>query len=304
MIKGRGIKVGLIGLGSMGKNHARIAAGLPGLNLVGIADIDPAAEAFAKELGVPFFNDYKDLLPLTEAIIVTTPTETHLATATDCLNAGKHILLEKPFTGASARARQLAALAKEKGLILAAGFIERFNPAFVRLLKEIKGEKIIGVDIKRLSPCPERIADTDVIFDMMIHDLDLIQLIIRDEIAELNAKGEKIRTKMFDRVIANLAFKTGPIARIEASRVFGSKTRKIAVTTEKYLVEADLLNKTIYLRDFTSPTPSTTPVKPADQLTEEQKNFIAAIKNKEEPAVNSDQAVKILALAEEVKNAC
>ena len=109
---------------------------------------------------------------------------------------------------------------------------------------------------------------------------------------------------MFDRVIANLAFKTGPIARIEASRVFGSKTRKIAVTTEKYLVEADLLNKTIYLRDFTSPTPSTTPVKPADQLTEEQKNFIAAIKNKEEPAVNSDQAVKILALAEEVKNAC
>jgi predicted dehydrogenase len=304
MIKGRGAKVGLIGLGSMGKNHARIAAALNGINLIGIADINAGSHSLAQDLGVPAFTDYKELFPLSEALIIAAPTETHYQTALDCLNAGKHLLIEKPFTGSSAKARSLGALAKEKNLILAAGFIERFNPAFQRLLKEIGGEKIVGIDIKRLSPFPERIADTDVIFDMMVHDLDLVQLLAPEEIIGLKAKGEKIRTKMLDRVIAHLTFRSGAIALIEASRVFGDRTRRISVTTEKYLVEADLLNKTIYLRDFTSPTPSTTPVKPVDQLTEELKDFVAAIKGKKQPAVSCDDAIKTLALAEEVKKAC
>ncbi|MBN3033105.1 MAG: Gfo/Idh/MocA family oxidoreductase [Candidatus Saganbacteria bacterium] len=305
MIRGKGLKLGVIGAGSMGKNHARIAAALPGVNLVGIADVDlSAAGSVASALGIKAFADHKELLPLVEAVCLVTPTQTHFQLAADCLQAGKHLLLEKPFTGAAPTARALIDLAKEKGVVITAGLIERFNPAFLRLLKELKGEKIIGVDIKRLSPFPERIADTDVIFDMMFHDLDLLQVLVPDEIVEVQAKGESLRSQLLDRAVASLTHKTGAISRIEASRVFGSISRKISVTTEKYLIEADLLNKSIYLRDFSSPTPSTLPIKPVDQLTEELKAFILSIKQERATAVSPAEIIRTLDLAEEVKKAC
>ncbi len=305
MIKGRGLKLGIIGAGSMGKNHARIAAALPGVNLVGIADLNlPLAQELAGSLGVTAFGDYHELLPLIEAACIVTPTQAHFQIATDCLNAGKHLLVEKPVTGASATARTLLAHAEKQGLVITAGLIERFNPAFQKLLKEVKGEKIIGVDIKRLSPFPERITDTDVIFDMMFHDLDLLNVLLPDEIVAIQAKGEKIRSKMTDRAVASLTHKSGAITRVEASRVFGSKTRNISVTTEKYLIEADLLNKKIYIRDFTSPTPSTVPIKPVDQLTEELKDFVSAIKTRTAPTVGPEEILKTLSLAEEIKKLC
>lgn len=304
MIKGRGLKVGVVGLGSMGKNHARIAAQLPGLNLIGVADPNPETHDFAKTLKTPAFLNYHALLPLCEAIIIATPTSTHFQIAEEGLTAGKHILIEKPATGSSVKVQLLAEAAKRKDLIFTAGFIERFNPAFLRLLKEIKGEKIIGIDIKRISPFPERITDADVIFDMMIHDLDLLHLLMPEEIIEIKAKGEKIRTKFFDRVVANITYKSGAIARIESSRVFGSITRNISITTEKYLIEADLFGKKIYLRDFSSPTPSTLPIKNVDQLTEEQKSFVAAVRGKRPATVSPDEIYQTLILAEEVKQAC
>ena len=305
MIKGRGIKLGVIGAGSMGKNHARIAASLPGVNLVGIADVNfPAAQELAGSLGVKAFADYKELLPLIEAACIVTPTQTHFQVAEDCLAAGKHLLIEKPFTGSSATARTLIAQASQQSLIITAGLIERFNPAFQKLLKEIKGEKIIGLDIKRLSPYPERITDTDVIFDMMFHDLGLLQVLMPDEIIAVKAKGEKIRSKLLDRAVVSLTHKSGAISRVEASRVFGSKSRNITVMTEKYLIEADLLNKSIYLRDFSSPTPSTVPIKPNDQLTEELKDFINSIKTKSPPTVSSEEILKALTLAEEIEKLC
>lgn len=305
MKRGKGIRLGVVGVGSMGKNHARIASILPGVKLAGVADSNPAlAEEVGKEIGVPFYSDFHQLLPETEALCIATPTQTHFEIAQDCLNAGKHLLVEKPFTGASSTARSLVSLAGEKGVVLAVGLIERFNPAFLKLRKELKGEKIIGLDIKRLSPFPERITDADVVFDMMLHDLDLLLSLVPEEVIDLRAKGEKIRTKLFDRVIATFTHKNGIISRLEASRVFGVKSRKIAVTTEKNLVEADLLNKTIYIRDFSSPTPSTLPIKAVDQLTEELEDFAAAIKKKKPPAVSGADAIKVLTLAEEVEKAC
>jgi virulence factor len=305
MIKGRGTKLGVIGAGSMGKNHARIAASLPGVNLAGIADPNfSLAQETAGQLGVRAFADYKELLPLVDAACIVTPTQTHFQVAESCLAAGKHLLVEKPFTGSSATARTLITQAERQSLIITAGLIERFNPAFQKLLKEVRGEKIIGVDIKRLSPYPERITDTDVIFDMMFHDLDLLQVLMPDEITEIKAKGEKVRSKLIDRAVVSLTHKSGAISRVEASRVFGSKTRNITVTTEKYVLETDLLNKSIYLRDFTSPTPSTVPIKSNDQLTEELKDFVGAIKTKARPTVGPEEVLKTLLLAEEIKKLC
>lgn len=198
----------------------------------------------------------------------------------------------------------LVDLSAKESLVLQVGFIERFNPAFQKLLRLIKGEKIIGIDIKRFSPFPERISDADVIMDMMLHDLDLFSLITSEEVIDLRAKGEKVRTKKYDRVIATFTHKNGIISRLEANRVFGSKTRKISVTTDKSLIEADLLNKSIYVRDFSSPTPSTLPVKAVDQLTLEQQDFVSAIKTKSSPTVSGSDGLKALILAEEVFKAC
>lgn len=304
-MRGRGLKLGIIGAGVMGRNHAKIAANLPGVNLVGITDVDQAkATELASQLKVESFPDHAALLAEVEAVALVTPVQTHFTLAVDVLNAGRHLLIEKPFTGSSTTARQLTEIAREKGVVLAVGMTERFNPAFQKMLKEIRGEKIIGIDIKRLSPFPERITDANVIYDMMFHDLDLLGQLLPDEIVDVRAKGEKLRTKAFDRVVATLTHSRGSISRIEASRVFGSKVRNITVSTERFVFVSDLLHKTFYARDFSSPTPSTSPVKQADQLTEEYKDFLLAVRGKRPPTITGDDAVKALILAEEVTKKC
>ncbi|MFH1387161.1 MAG: Gfo/Idh/MocA family oxidoreductase [bacterium] len=305
MLKGSGLKFGLIGAGSMGKNHARIAASLPGLRFVGVADANlETAKAMGEEYGIKSFANFHELLPEVDALSIVTPAAAHFEVASACIAAGKHLLIEKPFTGASSLARTLVHQAKEKNVLVQVGMIERFNPAFVRLVKEIKGEKIIGVDLKRFSPFPERISDANVIFDMMFHDLDLLLALLPGEIEAVKAKGEKIRTKKLDRVVATVTYKTGTIARIDANRVFDSKVRKLAVTTDKSFIEADLLAKTVYIRDFSSPTPSALPVKPVDQLTEELKSFSLAVKNQTPPPVTAEGALNVIMLAEEIEKAC
>lgn len=289
----------------MGKNHARIAASLPGLRFVGVADSNfEAAKAMGEEYGIKAFENFHELLPEVDALSIVAPAASHFELASACITAGKHLLIEKPFTGASSLARALVQQAKEKNVIVQIGMIERFNPAFVRLFKEIKGEKIIGVDIKRFSPFPERISDANVIFDMMFHDLDLLLALLPGEIEAIKARGEKLRTKKLDRVVATISYKTGTMARVDANRVFDSKVRKIAVTTDKTFIEADLLTKTVYVRDFSSPTPSALPVKPVDQLTEELKAFSLAVKNQTPPPVTAEEALNVILLAEEVEKAC
>lgn len=310
MKKGRGLKLGIIGVGSMGKNHARIAASLSGVRLAGIADVNAAAaEEVAKQFEVQAFQGYKSLLPEVEAVCIVTPTGTHLEIARDCLEAGKHVLVEKPFTGEHQKASSLINLAKQSKSVLHVNLIERYNPAVQKLLRLIKGEKIHGADFKRFSPFPERISDTDVIFDMMFHDIDLLSLIVPDEIESIKAKGEKLRTKKFDRATATILHKSGTISRIDANRVFGSKTRKTSITTEKHLIEADLLNKIIYVRDFSCATPSAVPVKPADQLTLCLEDFIEKIKavkkTGELPSyANPESALLAIQLAERIREAC
>lgn len=305
MIKGKGLKFGVIGAGSMGQNHIRIAAGLSGLNLIGIADKDFAlASEVAAKTGITPFADYQQLAAEVDALSIVTPTKTHLTIARDCLSLGKHVLLEKPFTGVSTEAQELADLAKSKNLILLVGFIERFNPAFVKLRRLIKGEKVLGIDIKRFSPFPTRITDTDVVFDMMIHDLDLLNVLVPFPIEEVRAEGKKVKSRFYDQVAATIVFKHGVIARVEGNRVAEDRVRKISVTTEKLVIEADLLNKAIYLRDFSSPVPSTTPITPVDQLTAELSSFLAMIKGKSVADNDSGAAVKAIQLAEEVKKAC
>lgn len=305
MIKGKGLKIGLVGLGSMGQNYVRILSTLPGVNLLAVYDVEPAkAQDTSQKYSVPVFASIDELLAKVEAVCIVTPTKTHFAVATQCLSAGKHVILEKPFTGSSKTAQQLASLAKEKGVVLTVNFIERFNSAFIKLMRMLKNEKIHGLELVRYSPFLERISDTDVIFDMMIHDLDLLNQIIVEDIETLKAEGEKIRTKLYDRAIATISYQNGVIARVLSNRVFGSRTRKITATTEKVVFEADLISKNIYIRDFASPVPTTLPVTPSDQLTDMIKNFVFKVKGKRSLSVTPEEAIKDLELAERIKAAC
>ena len=306
MKKGHGLKIGVIGVGSMGAHHARICATTSGQQLVAVAD---ANEVRAKEISQKFGADYKtnfhEILPLVDAVIIASPTETHYEVAKACLNANKPCLVEKPLAASADQANELVELAKEKNMLLAVGMVERFNPAYKELQRLVRKEKIIGIHACRFSPLPTRITDANVIQDMMIHDLDLVMnLLPHDEIEELQAEGSKVETKKLDRVTAKIFLLSGIIARVEADRVFGIKTRKIIVTTERVMYEADLLNKKVLVRDFQHHLPSIHHVKQQDQLTAELQDFVNALKENKKPVVDGASGLAAIKLAEEVENKC
>jgi len=306
MKRGRGLNVGVVGLGAMGKHHARILSLLPGVTLSVISDVDPnKANVLGEKYSDLFVKDYQSVLPAVDAVSIVTPTSTHLEIGSFFLNAGKHVLIEKPLAGNSEDAKQLVDLAKFNNLVLAVGHIERFNPAFQELRKLIRKEKIIGITAQRFSPFPERITDANVLQDMMIHDLDLLaNLLPKEEIESIKAEGKKIKTKNLDKVSTTIFFANGVVAKIEADRVFGSKTRKITATTERGLYEADLLNKQVYIRELINHVPSAHATKKVDQLTAELQDFIKAIKNNSAPRVTGEDGYKAIKLMEEVEKAC
>lgn len=290
----------------MGRFHARVIPSLSGAKLAAISDIDQERlSAMGEEFGASIYSDYKEMLPLVDAVVIASPTDSHYEIASECLYAGKNILVEKPLAKTSEQAKALVELATSKNLILAVGLIERFNPAFQELAKIIRKDKIVGLHILRFSPFPDRITDTNVIQDMMIHDLDLLlELFPRDEIESIKAEGKKGKSKMFDHASATICFSSGVIAKIEADRSFGIKSRKFTVVTERGLVEADLLNKRVYVRSLENHVPSVHHTKNYDQLTAELDNFIKAIKNDEKPKVDGNDGYRVLKLVEEVEKAC
>jgi predicted dehydrogenase len=306
MSKGRGLKVGIIGAGKMGTFHARACNSLPGINLFAVADPVPEVlRQIETQFGIQTFADYKEMFPQVEALILASPSETHFEIAKECLTANKNLLIEKPICQNSNDAAALVELTKDKAQKTAVGMIERFNPAFDELRKLLKKEKIVGVHIKRFSPFPARITDANVIQDMMIHDLDLLlNLVPKEEIESIKATGEKIKTEKLDKVFSTIYFKSGLIAKVDADRVFGVKTRKITVTTERVLLEADLLKKEVLVRDLITHVPSVHATKKADQLILELTDFFKAIKKNQAPRVSFADAHRSLKLAEEVERAC
>ncbi|NQU18507.1 MAG: Gfo/Idh/MocA family oxidoreductase [Candidatus Saganbacteria bacterium] len=300
------VKVGVIGCGKMGTFHANILNNLKEAKLIGLFDLDQAkAQAEAERLKVKHYESYELLLKDIEAVIIATPTPSHKDIARDCILSGKHVLIEKPIAENSDQAKELLELANGKKLKCTVGMIERFNPSFQKLVRMIKGQKIIGMEIKRLSPYPERIKES-VVFDMMIHDIDLASKVGRTGVEDIRAYGKKKRSDTLDEVLATLYFKDGMIAKIDASRIKNHKERKITITTEKGIYEADLLNKKLSVRGFDDLTKKEeVEIKQEDQLTLELRNFLISIQKDRQPEISLEQATRSLITAEEVeKTAC
>ena len=248
------VRIGVIGAGIMGERHCRVCANLPRVELVGVADLNEEhGRQVAERYETTYFSNHQALLSQLDAVTIATSTPAHHGLATECLEQGLHVLVEKPITETIEQAQQLVQKADERGLVLQVGHIERFNPAFTELKNVIEDMTLISINMRRLSPFDTSNTDVDVIRDLMIHDLDLAVDLVGSELEEVAAWGRSINTGATDHAVAHLSFRGGPIVTLFASRVTEQKVRAIEVIAAGAYIEADLLNKSVLVHRRTFP---------------------------------------------------
>jgi predicted dehydrogenase len=220
------LRTAVIGVGHLGKHHARILSTLAGVKLVAVVDTNRArADEIAAAHGAQAFYDSKDLLGLVDAVTVAVPTDLHLDIALPFLTAGVPTLVEKPMARSLAEADQLIAEASRTGVALAVGHTERFNPAVETARPLLVDPRFI--EVHRLGTFPERSLDIDVVFDLMIHDLDVVLSLVHADVASIEAVGVPVLTGRVDIANARLRFSNGCIANLTASRISRDRVRKI-----------------------------------------------------------------------------
>lgn len=243
------LRIAVIGAGYMGRLHAgKFAAmkyeaagqaGVAAAELVAVVDTDPARAArLAGELGCAHATGYRALLPGIDAACVAVPTGQHYEVVRDCLEAGVHVLVEKPLARTLAEADALVELARARGLVLQVGHLQRFNPAF-RALAAAR-ERPLFIDIERLAPFKDRGTDVDVLLDLMIHDLDLVLALARAPVEQLSACGFCVLTDTLDIANARIEFADGCVANVSSSRVSQAAVRKLRVFRHDGYSSADL----------------------------------------------------------------
>jgi predicted dehydrogenase len=227
----RKLKVAVLGVGSLGKEHARIYAEMAvagQIEFAGVHDVSPQQAAkIAEKFRVPVFASLDEALAGADAFSVVTPTHTHFELARRILGAGKHALVEKPMTDNAAQAGELVQLAREKRAVLQVGHVERFNPVLAYLEQVATDPRFI--ETHRLSPYPNRSTDIGVVLDLMIHDLDVVLGFVKSEVASVDAVGIPVLSQTEDIANARLRFANGCVANLTASRVSPERMRKIRV---------------------------------------------------------------------------
>ncbi|MDA8171977.1 MAG: Gfo/Idh/MocA family oxidoreductase [Nitrospiraceae bacterium] len=293
------LRFGVIGAGYLGRHHARVYCALGqemgGLELAAVCDTDPErAREVAETYGAKFFADYRQMLPIVDAVSIVTPTASHHEVAMGCLQAGKDVLIEKPICATMAEAEEISALAEEKGLILQAGHIERFNPAARKALSLV--DRPLFIEAQRTSPFPERSLDVDVTLDMMIHDIDLALAAFGcPQVKDIKAAGARIITRNLDTAQAWVDFENGCSAFFSASRVAAEKRRVMEFVENGRFVKADLLAKQVTLK--TRDAEERIEAGPAEPLKEELMDFVRCVRTRMAPRVSPLEARRALELA-------
>ena len=233
------VKVGVIGVGSLGQHHARVYAGLAGARLVGVADVDEARGAsVAAKHDCRAVADYRALIGEADAVSVAVPTLLHHEIAKACLEAGLHVLVEKPLAATVEQARDLVAVAMRRGVTLQVGHIERFNAAFRATRGAVKSPALI--ECRRWAPFTSRGADVDVVLDLMIHDLDLVLGMVGAPVRDIQSSGLSILSSSTDVAQARIVFRNDCVATFSASRIAESKVRELRVYEPEGFVLIDL----------------------------------------------------------------
>ena len=232
------IRVGVIGVGSIGKNHARVVSEIPEANFAAIYDTNfAAAEEMAKRFNTKAVATLEEFIELVDAASVATPTPTHHSVGMLLLSHGKHLLIEKPIAETTAHAQELANLAHSKGLVLQVGHIERFNPVLGALEGLLTRPRFI--ESHRLSPYPNRSTEIGVVLDLMIHDLEIILHLVRSPVKSVDAVGVPVLSRGEDIANARIRFENGCVANLTASRISPEKMRKIRVFQENAYLSLD-----------------------------------------------------------------
>ena len=298
------IKAGVIGVGYLGRFHAQKYAALENAELVGVVDIDPdKAARVAQECQTRAYTDFRELLPLVQAVSVAVPTTLHFAVVQECLNHHIDVLAEKPLATTVAEAEALVALAREKGKILQVGHLERFNPAMEELTRRVHDPRFI--EIHRLAFFKERGIDVDVVRDLMIHDLDLVLSLVPGAVTEIRAAGVSVLTDSIDLANARLEFDTGCIANLTASRISVKSMRKFRLFQPQTYLSVDFEARELMVVEHTGKPGGILPgihldtVKfpPADPLMKEITAFLDAVATRREPVVSGEAGKEALALA-------
>ena len=223
--------VGVLGVGSLGKEHARIYAALAREGMVDFAGVHDANPALAREVagrhGVRAFGSLGEAVAACEALSVVTPTVTHAELAMQAMQGGCHVLVEKPMTDSAASAERLVSLARELGLVLQVGHVERFNPVLAYLERVMVEPRFI--ECHRLSPYPKRSTDIGVVLDLMIHDLDVVLSLVKSPLVSVEGVGIPVLSASEDIANARLRFGNGCVANLTASRISPERVRKIRV---------------------------------------------------------------------------
>lgn len=239
------VRLAIVGAGVMGANHARVASRTIGVELVAIIDVDVEKRTtLATAIGARDAADIAEVRTDLDAVIVATPTVHHHAVAAACLDAGLHVLVEKPIAATIAEAEDLEARAAAAGVVLTVGHIERFNPAVRELLRLV--ENPVHLELTRVGPFMPRVSD-NVVIDLMIHDLDLARALAGSEVVEIQSISQSPKTEGPDLAIALAMFENGVTASITASRISQQKIRKISVTQHDSVLEADLIRQDVLI---------------------------------------------------------
>jgi predicted dehydrogenase len=299
------MRAAVIGVGHLGRHHARILSSLPGVSLAGVVDIDAArAGKVAAEYGTSAFGDVRDVGALDVAVIAA-PTELHAAIAMPLVQSGVHTLIEKPLTQTLEEADALIAAAKAAGVILAVGHSERFNPAVAAARPYVNDPRFI--EIHRMGTQIGRSLDIDVVLDLMIHDLDLILSLVPSEIERVEAVGVPVLTNKIDIANARVRFKNGCIANLTASRISRDHIRKIRFFQRERYLSIDTAAREVEMYQLTPQTGGLPKIDggkltvPGDEpLKLELEDFIAAVREKRPPAVPGEEGRAALALAVQI----
>jgi predicted dehydrogenase len=298
------LQIAVVGVGHLGRHHARILSSMDGVRLVAVVDTKPGrAEEVASQTDTIGLTDYRQLLegPL-DGVVVAVPTEIHGEVALPFLERGIAALVEKPMAHSLAEADAMLAAAAASDATLAVGQTERYNPAVATMLPLVTSPRFI--EVHRLGVFSERSLDIDVVFDVMIHDLDIILALVRSEVAAIEAVGVPVLTDKFDIANARLRFASGCIANVTASRISRDRVRKIRFFQPDAYLSIDYASQEVegwrlVRRDGQRPEiqGGQIPVKQDEPLRRELEDFVHALRDRRPPIVDGAAGRRALALA-------
>ncbi len=293
------LRVGVVGMGQWGRNHARIYAGFPDVELIAVVDrLGAEVRGFAHRYGTEVSTDYRKLAGRVDAVSIVVPTILHFEVARYFLAAGIHVLCEKPMTATVAEAAELASLAERKNLVLLVGHVERFKPA-VRRLFDLVDEPIF-IQCRRVRPYDRtRVMDVGVIMDLMVHDIDVVLALVGGRLMDVSSMGVRVHNSHEDLAVAQLRLSGGTVAWFLASRVAADKVAEIEVTSRDRVVHLDYHRQQLTIHPFGGQIERML-IRGEEPLRAELRHFLDCVHGREQPLVTGSDGLRVLEVAHRI----